>query len=100
MGSISLRIPWVPTLSEVANAAVLDEGVPWTQIAELIGRRLSVPGVSKSGKAASKHFGFLSLFAGIDNPVSSQWTQQQLGWEPKQPGLIADLEQGSYFTAI
>lgn len=77
-----------------------DEGVPWTHSAELIGRRLSVPVVSKSGKAASKHFGFLSLFAGIDNPVSSQWTQQQLGWEPKEPGLIADLEQGSYFTAI
>ena len=49
-----------------------DEGIAWTQIAELIGRRLSVPVVSKSGKAASKHFGFLSLFAGIDNPVSSQ----------------------------
>src|ERR1700731_4402952 len=31
-----------------------DEGIPWTQIAELIGLRLSVPVVSKSGKAASK----------------------------------------------
>jgi hypothetical protein len=33
--------------------------------------------------------------------ASSQQTREPLGWQPKQPGLIADLQRGSYFeTAL
>ena len=80
---------------------VADEGVPFREIAEVIGRRLNVPVVSKSLEEAAKHFGWLAHFVGIDCPASSAQTQQQLGWAPKQPGLIADLDQTHYFeTAL
>jgi len=33
----------------------------------------------------------------MDSPASSNLTEEKLGWRPKQPGLIADLERGTYF---
>jgi hypothetical protein len=32
-------------------------------------------------------------------PASSARTREQLGWNPKRVGLLADLEQGRYFAA-
>lgn len=74
-----------------------DEGVPFREIAGIIGRHLNLPVVSKSKEEASDHFGFLGLFASMDVPASSSLTQQRLGWRPTQPGLLADLDRGHYF---
>src|SRR5262245_13125125 len=77
--------------------AVGDEGVPFRQIAEVIGRRLDVPAVSVPAGDADAHFGYLGSFVGLDNPTSSAPTRQLLGWQPTHPGLVDDLEQGHYF---
>jgi nucleoside-diphosphate-sugar epimerase len=79
--------------------AVGDEGVAWKDIAGVIGRQLDLPVVSISTEEAADHFGFLGTLVAADNPTSSALTQQLLGWTPTGPGLIADLEQGSYFIA-
>lgn len=76
-----------------------EEGVPVREIAEVIGRRLGIPVVSKSPEEAADHFGFLGYFLGVNGPASSALTREQLGWQPAQPGLIADLEHGTYFGA-
>lgn len=76
---------------------VADEGVPFRDIAQVIGRHLNVPVVSKSPEQAAAHFGWLSHFVGIDCPASSAQTQKLLGWQPKQPGLIPDLDSEHYF---
>lgn len=76
---------------------VADEGVPTREIAEVIGRDLNVPVVSKSREEAADHFGWIALFFGIDAPASSALTQERLGWRPVQPGLIADLNAQHYF---
>jgi len=76
---------------------VAEEGIPFREIAGVIGRRLNVPVVSKSPAEAAKQFSFLSLFLPVDNPTSSQLTQERLGWHPVQPGLIADLNAEHYF---
>jgi nucleoside-diphosphate-sugar epimerase len=76
---------------------VADEGVPVREIAEVIGRRLNLPVVSKSPEEAASHFGWLGPFFSIDCPASSTRTQQRLGWRPKQPGLIPDLDTKRYF---
>ncbi len=78
--------------------AVADEGVPVRDIAEVFGRRLNVPVVSKSLQEAAKQFGWLAPFLGNDNPTSSMLTQKRLAWKPTHPGLLADLDQGHYFT--
>jgi nucleoside-diphosphate-sugar epimerase len=77
--------------------AVADEGVPIGQVAEVIGRHLGVPVASISAEDAGTHFGFLAHSLAMDCPVSSALTRELLGWQPVQPGLIADLEQGHYF---
>jgi nucleoside-diphosphate-sugar epimerase len=76
---------------------VAEEGIRFRDIAETIGRRLSVPVVAQSREEAAKHFGWFASFAGIDCPASSKLTQERLGWRPVHPTLLADLERGSYF---
>lgn len=78
-----------------------DEGVPFREIAEVIGRHLDVPVKSLTPEEAPGHFpGAFALFAQFDAPASSARTQQRFGWRPTQPGLIADLDQGHYFTVL
>jgi len=77
---------------------VADEGVPIRDIAGVIGRRLNVPVVAKPPEEAADHFGWLAHFLSFDNPTSSTWTQEQLGWRPTQPSLIPDLDRARYFA--
>ena len=44
---------------------VADQGVPFRKIAEVIGKRLNVPVISKSPEESADHFGWISRFAGI-----------------------------------
>jgi nucleoside-diphosphate-sugar epimerase len=78
---------------------VADEGVPIRDIAEIIGKRLGVPAVSKSAEEVVGTLGFIGQVLAMDAPSSSQLTQERLGWRPTRPGLIADLEKGTYFDA-
>ncbi|MBS7813263.1 SDR family oxidoreductase [Roseococcus pinisoli] len=79
--------------------AVDDEGVPFREIVEVIGRRLGVPVVSLSPDEAAGHFGWFAKFAGMDVPSSSAGTRAALGWQPEQPGLLADIDRPGYFGA-
>jgi nucleoside-diphosphate-sugar epimerase len=78
-----------------------EEGVPFRDIAEVIGKHLNLPVVSISREEADAHFGFLGALAALDIPSmipgSSAQTRELLGWQPVQPTLIADLDQGHYF---
>ena len=75
-----------------------DEGVPFRDIASVIGHHLNLPVVSISREEAEAHFGaFLGTVAAVDRPRSSTLTQELLGWRPVHPRLLEDLEQ-HYFT--
>lgn len=76
---------------------VADEGVPFRDIAEVIGRHLNVPVVSVSDEDAGGHFAWLGGFLAADSPASSTLTRELMGWRPTHPGLIEDLDQGHYF---
>jgi len=79
-----------------------EEGVPFRDIAGVIGKHLNLPVVSISREEADVHFGLVVPIAALDIPSifpgSSVQTQELLGWRPVHPGLIADLEQGHYFN--
>jgi nucleoside-diphosphate-sugar epimerase len=81
--------------------AVEDEGVPFREIAEALGSRLGLPAVPIPMDALMLpgYFGFLTNLVTMDSPVSSTITRQTLGWEPAEPPLLADLDNGHYFPA-
>ncbi|MET7685106.1 SDR family oxidoreductase [Streptomyces sp. NPDC005423] len=90
-----LALEKAPAGSQLCAAA--EEGVTVREIAETIGRRLGLPAVSVPAERAAEHFkGF--PFIGLDITMSSADTRRSLGWEPVRPGLVADLEDGHYFT--
>lgn len=78
--------------------AVAEEGVAFREIAEVIGRRLAVPVVTKSKDEATAHFTWFAHFASMNATASSKQTQERLQWKPALPGLIADLDQPYYFA--
>ena len=73
--------------------AVAEEGVSFREIAEILGKRLKLPVRSIGPDDAKTHFGWLAPFAGLDAPASSALTRQRLQWQPKERGLLADLEE-------
>ena len=79
--------------------AIAEEGVPFREIAEAIGRGLKVLAVPKSPEEAATHFGSIGMFVGRDLVGSSVQTQQRLGWRPTGPELITDLDRAYYFAA-
>lgn len=81
--------------------AVADEGIPFREIAGAIGVRLGLPAVPIPADVLMlpAYFGFLANLVTLDLPASSLITSQTLGWEPAQPGLLADLDNGHYFSA-
>ena len=77
--------------------AVAEEAVTMREIAEAIGRKLNVPVEAIPAERAQEHFGPLAFMVSRDAPTSSARTKALLGWEPKEPGLLEDLEAGFYF---
>lgn len=77
--------------------AVAEEGVPFRDIAEVTGRRLNVPVVSKTRDEAAAHFGWFIHFASADMPASSAKTRAELKWNPAGPKLLPDIDREIYF---
>jgi nucleoside-diphosphate-sugar epimerase len=74
-----------------------DEGVPFKEIAETIGRHLDLPVRSIDPAAAGEYFSYLTEFVQLDGVVSAGRTREMLDWTPNHPGLIDDLSGGHYF---
>ncbi len=77
--------------------AIAEEGVSVKEIASVIARKLDIPLVSQSPAEAAAHFGVLARFVSASRPTSSARTRKELGWQPRQRGLLEELDGGSYF---
>jgi nucleoside-diphosphate-sugar epimerase len=81
--------------------AIENGGIAFREIAEAIGTRLGLPTVSvpEDVLMLPGYFGFLANPVTMHFPASNLITRRTLGWEPTQPGLLADLDNGNYFPA-
>ncbi|HEY1840435.1 MAG TPA: SDR family oxidoreductase [Mycobacterium sp.] len=68
--------------------AVADEGDAVRDIAAVIGRRLGLAAQA----VPEEMFGPLGAIFAADQPSSSAHTQEALGWQPRHPSLLEDLE--------
>jgi nucleoside-diphosphate-sugar epimerase len=68
--------------------AVADEGDAVADIAAVIGRRLGLP----VEKVPEETYGPLGSIFATDQPSSSTYTRETLGWMPTHPSLLDDLE--------
>ena len=73
------------------------ENVPFRLIAEAIGRQLGVPAKSLTPQEAETHFGGLAVWVAGNGPASSERTRAVLGWEPRERGLISDVDRPDYY---
>jgi len=79
---------------------VAEEGVTLRSIAELIGAKLNLPARPVAPEEAPEYFGWLATLAGTDCPAASPGTRSLLAWQPSGPGLLEDLRNGDFFTAV
>lgn len=73
--------------------ATAEDGVATRDIAAAIGRQVDVP---VSPIEDPGHFRFLGGFFGLDAPASSAITRKLVGWAPRRPTLLEDLNSGVY----
>jgi nucleoside-diphosphate-sugar epimerase len=79
--------------------AAAEEGIPFREIAEAIGKHLDIPTKSVAPEDAPEHFGFMAHFVALDSPVTATLTRELLGWEPTGPSLLEDLGQDHYYRS-
>jgi nucleoside-diphosphate-sugar epimerase len=93
-----LALETAPAGSQLIAAA--EEGIAVRDITETIGRHLGIPTVSVPAECATEHFGPFGAIMTLGlPPMSNASTRQLLDWKPEHPGLIADLDEGHYFTS-
>ncbi len=68
--------------------AVADEGDKVRDIATVVGRRLNLPVEA----VPEETFGPFGPIFAMDQPASSAYTREALGWQPTHPSLLEDLE--------
>lgn len=81
-------------VTEAAYHAAADEGVPFKDIAAVIGGVLGVPVEARD----AEHFGWFADFAGGDMAASSDRTRALTGWVAVGPDLLSDIAQPGYYT--
>ncbi|MFO0685204.1 MAG: SDR family oxidoreductase [Sandaracinus sp.] len=79
--------------------AVAEEGVPLRTIAKVVAEGLGVPARSISAAEAPGYFGWMGGLASEDIRATSLETRAALGWEPRGPGMLADLETREWAPA-
>ncbi len=77
--------------------AVGEEGVPFRDIAEAIGRGLGVPTRSIAPEDALGALRPTGSLRRDGLPATAAITEELLGWKATGPTLIEDLDQGHYF---
>ncbi len=80
--------------------AVSEEGIELKTVAAEIAERLNIPLISLNSQEAEQHFSWFTHFAKLDNPSSSEWTRNSLGWKPLHPTLLEDLKGSYYFSEL
>lgn len=76
-----------------AYHAVAEANIQTKTIAETIAEKFNIPAKSLPKSKAFEEFGFFGLAFAANMQPSTERTRKELGWEPKEIGLIEDIVQ-------
>ena len=71
--------------------------MPFRLVAKAIGRQVGVPAQSLTPDEAAAHFGGLATWVTGGGAASSEQTRAVLGWDPREIGLLADIDRPDYY---
>jgi nucleoside-diphosphate-sugar epimerase len=77
--------------------AVAEQGVPIKEIMTAIADHTKLPVAGWSLEEGMEKLGFLAMAINGDNPTNSEKTKKELGWQPKEVGLLEDMA-AKYFS--
>lgn len=78
-----------------------DTSTSYKALASAIGEAAGVPVRSMSVEEATSRWGpFLAGFLGIANRASNKRAVEELGWVPSGPGLLEEIQKGSYLGVV
>lgn len=72
--------------------AVAEEGITTKELAGVMAQQLNIPLKSISAEEAAANMGFFGMMWAMDQPSSGRLTQERLGWQPREIGLVEDME--------
>ncbi|KAH8814516.1 hypothetical protein DL96DRAFT_1684826 [Flagelloscypha sp. PMI_526] len=75
---------------------VAEEGISTKEIAEFIGQKLGLETKSIAPADAEAHWGFLAVILQSGRSITSRYTREWTGWEPKGRSLFEDLEKYTF----
>jgi nucleoside-diphosphate-sugar epimerase len=76
---------------------VAEEAVTANELIPAIAKGLGLDTVSLGLEEAIERYGSAGPLAKIDMPMSNKLTKELTGWEPHEPGVLADLVKENYF---
>lgn len=76
---------------------VAEEAVTAKELIPAIAKGLGLEAVSLSLEEVIERYGPVGQLAKTDMPMSNQLTKELAGWEPQEPGVVADLVKENYF---
>lgn len=71
--------------------AVVEQGVPMKDIMGIVSKKLQLPLENKTPDEVAPAMGFLAYAIAMDSPATGEKTKAELGWQPAQLELLADL---------
>jgi nucleoside-diphosphate-sugar epimerase len=76
---------------------VAEEAVTAKELVLAIAKGLGLETVSLNIEEAIEQYGPVGQLAKTDMPMSNKLTKALTGWEPREPGVVADLVKENYF---
>jgi nucleoside-diphosphate-sugar epimerase len=76
--------------------AVAESGISTREISEALGGYYNLPLRSIATADVADHFGWIGSFFAMDLTATSLQTRELLGWTPRGPTLIEDINAGAY----
>lgn len=80
-------------IAGTAYHGISEEGVEVKKIAEVIGEKLLVPVEGFPAEKVSEELGFIGGIVTLHTYASSEKTQKDLGWTPKEVELLQDIKE-------